>query len=196
MPTSPPRTVRRADAELNAGRILDAAAEVLRRSPTASMAEIAQVAGLGRVTVYAHYPSRESLIEATLSRLLERGESVLSQVDLTVDPKQALVALVEASWQLTADAGAVLEAAQNALPTDRVQQLHAVPALRVESLLRRGQDAGVFRTDLPLSWLVAVLHGVINSAAAEVRQGRMDVAAAGPTIVSTVLAAFTPPSPR
>ena len=194
MPTSTARSGRRADAEHNSGRILDAAAEVLRRSPTASMADIAQAAGLGRVTVYGHFPSRESLVEATLSRLLERGERVLSEVDLTVEPQRALVALVEASWQLTADAGAVLEAAQNALPTDRVQQLHAVPALRVESLLRRGQDAGVFRTDLPLSWLVAVLHGVINSAAAEVRQGRMEAAAAGPAIVSTVLAAFAPPS--
>src|SRR5215207_10369702 len=87
------RTARRADAEHNTARILEAAAACLSRSTTASMAEIAQAAGLGRVTVYGHFPSREALIEATLVRLLDQGDAVLSGLDLTGDPRQALRAL-------------------------------------------------------------------------------------------------------
>jgi TetR/AcrR family transcriptional repressor of mexCD-oprJ operon len=50
----------------------------------------AKAAGVGRVTVYGHFPSREALIEATLTRLLERGEAVLAGLDLSGDPRQAL----------------------------------------------------------------------------------------------------------
>ena len=125
MPHPGTRTGRRADAEQNTAKILDAAAACLCRSTTASMAEIAQAAGLGRVTVYGHFPSREALIEATLVRLLERGEAVLGSLDLTGDPRQALRTLVESSWRLIADADAVLQAAQSVLPPGRIRELHA-----------------------------------------------------------------------
>ena len=193
MPHPGARTGRRADAEQNMARILDAAAVCLCRSTTASMAEIAQAAGLGRVTVYGHFPSREALIEATLARLLERGEAVLGRLDLTGDPRQALRTLIESSWQLIADASAVLEVAQAVLPPGRIRELHAKPAQRVKELVRRGQSEGAFRTDLPATWLVSVLHHVLKGAAADISSGRLDPADAPHFIVATVLPAYAPP---
>jgi TetR/AcrR family transcriptional regulator, mexCD-oprJ operon repressor len=186
------RTTRRADAEQNTARILDAAAACLSRSTTASVGEIAQAAGLGRVTVYGHFPSREALVEATLARLLEQGETVLAGLDLTCDPRQALRALIESSWRLIADAGAVLEAAQSALPPGRIRELHAKQARRVEALIRRGQSEGSFRADLPATWLVSVLYHLLKGAAADVASGRLDPADAPRLIVATVLAAYEP----
>ena len=191
MPRPGTRTGRRADAEQNTARILDAAAACLCRSPTASMAEIARAAGVGRVTVYGHFASREALIEATLARLLERGEAVLGGLDLTGDPREALRTLIESSWRLIADA--VLQAAQSVLPPGRIRQLHAKPAQRVEELIRRGQAEGAFRTDLPASWLVSVLYHVLKGAAADVGGGRLDPSDAPRFIVATVLAAYAPP---
>jgi TetR/AcrR family transcriptional regulator, mexCD-oprJ operon repressor len=191
MPHPRARTGRRADAEQNTARILDAAAACLCRSTTASMAEIAQAAGLGRVTVYGHFPSREALIEATLARLLERGEAVLGGLDLTGDPREALRTLVESSWRLIADADAVLQAAQSVLPPGRIRELHAKPAHRVEELIRRGQAEGAFRTDLPASWLVSVLYHILKGAAVDVSGGRLDPSDAPHFIVATVLAAYT-----
>ena len=184
------RTTRRADAEQNMARILDAAATCLSRSRTASMGEIAQAAGVGRVTVYGHFPSREALIEATLTRLLEQGEAVLTGLDLTGNPRQTLRTLIESSWRLIADAGAVLEAAQAVLPPARIRELHAKPAQRAEELIRRGQSEGAFRTDLPASWLVSVLHHVLKGAAADIGTGHLDPADAPRFIVATVLAAY------
>jgi AcrR family transcriptional regulator len=193
MPHPEARTARRADAEQNRARILDAAQACLCRSPTASMAEIAQAAGLGRVTVYGHFPSREVLIEATLARLLERGEAVLGSLDLTGDPREALRTLIESSWRLIADADAVLQAAQSVLPPGRIRELHTKPAQRVEELIRRGQAEGAFRTDLPTSWLVSVLYHVLKGAAADVSGGRLDPADAPHFIVATALAAYATP---
>ena len=185
------RTARRADATHNMAKILEAAAACLSRSTTASMAEIAHAAGVGRVTVYGHFPSREALIEATLTRLLEQGDAVLSRLDLTGDPRQALSTLIESSWRLIADAGAVLEAAQSSLPPERIRELHDKPAQRAEELIRRGQSEGVFRADLPPTWLVSVLYQILKGAAAEVSSGRLDPSDAPQFIVATVLSAYT-----
>jgi TetR/AcrR family transcriptional regulator, mexCD-oprJ operon repressor len=190
MPHPGARTARRADAEQNMAKILDAAAACLCRSTTASVGEIAQAAGLGRVTVYGHFPSREALIEATLTRLLERGEAVLAGLDLSGDPRQALRTLIESSWRLIADASAVLEAAQSTLPPERIRELHARPAQRAEELIRRGQSEGAFRSDLPSTWLVSVLYHVLKGAAAEIGSGRLDPSDAPHFIVATVLAAY------
>ena len=190
MPHPGARTGRRADAEHNTAKILEAAAACLSRSTTASMAEIAQAAGLGRVTVYGHFPSREALIEATLVRLLDQGDAVLSELDLAGDPRQALRTLIESSWRLMADADAVLQAAQSVLPPGRIRELHAKPAQRVEELIGRGQAEGAFRTDLPRTWLVRVLYHVLKGAAADGGAGRLDPLDAPQFIAATVLAAY------
>lgn len=58
----PGRPARRADAELNRSRILDAARESLAESGDASMQSIAKRAGIGQGTLYRHFPTREALV--------------------------------------------------------------------------------------------------------------------------------------
>jgi TetR/AcrR family transcriptional regulator, mexCD-oprJ operon repressor len=184
-------TTRRADARRNAEKIVDAAVACLSRSPDASTSEIARAAGVGRVTLYGHFPTREALVEAALTRLLDEGDQVLECVDLTGDPRESLNTFIEAGWLLMAEADAVLEAAQGTLPPGRIQELHAKPAQRLEALIRRGQAEGVFRADLPTSWLASVLHHIMKGAAVDVRDGRLEQAAAPRLISETVLAAYT-----
>lgn len=185
--------VRRADARQNVDRILEAAITCLGRDAHATMGEIAATAGLGRVTVYGHFSSREALVEAALTRLLDQGDAALADLDLTGDPRAALRTLIEASWLLTARAGAVLESALETLPPGRVQELHAKPARRAEALIRRGRRDGVLRSDLPVDWMVGVLHHVMKGAAADVTQGRLAANDAPRLIAETLLPAFAPP---
>jgi hypothetical protein len=72
-------------------------------------------------------------------------------------------------------------------------ELHKRPASRVERLIERGRTAGVFRSDLPTSWLVGTLHRVMHGAADEIEAGRLSADDAAQTIAATALAAFTPP---
>jgi TetR/AcrR family transcriptional regulator, mexCD-oprJ operon repressor len=185
---------RRADARRNAERIVEAAVACLSRNPDASMSEIAHAAGVGRVTLYGHFSSREALIEAALRRLLDDGEQALETLDLTGDPREALRTLIESGWLLMAQAGSVLEAAQATLPPGRIKELHDKPAQRVETLIRRGQSENVFRRDLPASWLTSVLHHVMKGAAVDVRKGQLDAADAPRLISETVLSALQPAS--
>jgi TetR/AcrR family transcriptional regulator, mexCD-oprJ operon repressor len=185
---------RRADARRNAERIVEAAVACLGSNPDASMSEIAHAAGVGRVTLYGHFSSRETLIEAALRRVLDEGDEVLETLDLTGDPREALRTMIEAGWLLMAQAGAVLEAAQAALPPGRIKELHDKPAQRIETLIRRGQSEKVFRRDLPASWLTSVLHHVMKGAAVDVRKGQLDAGDAPRFISETVLSAYEPAS--
>ena len=193
MPDIATKAARRADARRNVEKILEAAVACLSRNPEASVSEIAQAAGVGRVTLYGHFSSREALVEAALARVLDEGDEVLRTRDLTGDPREALRTLIESSWLLMAQASAVLEAAQAALPPGRIQELHAKPAQRVEALIHRGQSEHVFRGDLPASWLASVLHHVMKGAAVDVRKGRLDRADAPRFISETVLSAYARP---
>ncbi|RKN50320.1 TetR/AcrR family transcriptional regulator [Micromonospora endolithica] len=182
---------RRADARQNVEKILDAAITCLSRNADASVSEIAQAAGVGRVTLYGHFPTRDALIEAALVRVISEGEAVLESLDLAGDPRRALRVLIESSWLLIARASAVLVAAQTALPPGRIHQLHAEPAQRVDELIRRGQTEGAFRDDLPATWLTSVLHHLLKGAALDVANGLLEQADAPRLISETVLAAYT-----
>ncbi|MFE6282664.1 TetR/AcrR family transcriptional regulator [Streptomyces sp. NPDC057877] len=184
---------KRADALRSIEAIVRAAAECLGRNPEASLTEIARAAGVGRVTLYAHFTSRAEVVDAALSRALDQGDEVLDTVDLTGDPRLALARYIESGWPLVDQARALLTAAQRELSPGRVRDLHAAPAARVETLLARGRAEGAFRTDLPIPWMVNVLHAVMHSAAEEIRAGRLTSDHAAHHITATVLAAFTPP---
>lgn len=189
-------STRRADARQNAEKIVQAAITCLGRNPDASMNGIAQEAGVGRVTLYAHYPSREALVEAALTRLLAQGDEVLEAVDLSGDLRDGLRALMESGWLLIAQAASVLQAAQTALPPGRVQELHAKPEQRVYDLIRRGQTDGVFRADIPADLLASVLHHILHGAADDVAAGRLDPTDAPRFVAEMALAVCAIPPAR
>lgn len=197
MAHSAAKPARRADARHNAEKIVRAAVTCLGRSAEASMNDIAQQAGVGRVTLYAHFPSREALVEAALIRLLAQGDEALAAVDLTGDPRDGLRALMESGWLLIAQAASVLEAALTSLPPGRVHELHAKPEQRVDGLIRRGQAEGVFRADIPAGRLAGVLHHILHGAATDVATGRLDPADAPHFVAEMALAVcVVPPQGR
>lgn len=180
------RPRRRADAERSIARIVSAARTSLSADPDATIDTIAEAAGVGRMTLYGHFRTRTELVEAALVDALRAGEEILSVVDLGGDARDALDRLLTSSWALVAESAALLVAAQGALPADRIRDLHASPGERIEQLVRRGQQEGVFRTDLPITWLVNVMHYVLHGAAEENRAGRIKSADVAPTVTATV----------
>lgn len=186
MATAEARPRRRADAERNIARIVSAARRSLSADPDATIDDIAKAAGVGRMTLYGHFPSRAELVEAAVVDALRAGEETLSAIDLTGDARHAVTRLLESSWSQLAESIALLTAAQHSLPAGRIRELHASPARRFEELLRRGQAQGVFRTDLPITWLVSVVHHVLHGAAEEIRADRMKTQHAARMVVATV----------
>ena len=184
---------KRADARKNIEAILDAATECLARDPDVSISEIAKAAGVGRVTLYGHFESRSALIAEVATRAVRQTDEALEGVDLDGDPRAALVRLLTATWELTHRFGALVVAAENALPADELREAHRRPAERVKRLLRRGRREGSFRADIPLAWQVTTIQGVVHAASAAVHRGEITVTKAPLLVCGTVVAALTPP---
>jgi AcrR family transcriptional regulator len=176
----------------NRAAIVAATSRTLRANPDASVADIAQAAGVGRVTLYGHFATRADLLDAALVDVLDGSNRVLEELDLDGDPREALGRLVASSWTLLDEVRALVVAAQRELPPGRVRELHDGLEDRVRRLLGRGQREGAFRDDLPVGWLLATMHALMNGAANEVASGRLDPAEAGPLLQATLLAAYAP----
>ncbi|MER6582650.1 TetR family transcriptional regulator [Nonomuraea sp. NPDC001023] len=191
-----PVPARRADAERNIAAILEAGTRLLSDDPGASVAEIAKAAGVGRVTLYGHFPSREALVDAVLDHTVGLADAVLEDEALETAPApEAMAGLLRSSWEILDRHRRLFVAADRVLPTERIREHHDRPLRRVERLIARGQDDGDFRTDLPLEWLVTTFFAIIHSAAQEREAGRLAAEQVEPVLARTMLSLLTPPSP-
>lgn len=77
MPDAPES--RRADAQRNRERILDAAAGVLSRSTDGTLQDIAAEAGLSRATVYRHFSDIDAVRAALLEEVGDLGRQLVEQ---------------------------------------------------------------------------------------------------------------------
>ncbi|HET9422624.1 MAG TPA: TetR/AcrR family transcriptional regulator [Nocardioides sp.] len=182
---------KRADARRNIAAILDAATACLAVDPDASINDIAIAAGVGRVTLYGHFPNRAALVARVVDRAIQNSDAELEAVDINGDAHEALGRLLEASWHVTHRYGALVLAAQSALPDRDFRDAHDKPAQRVLKLLRRGRREGTIRTDMPLDWQVTTIQGLLHAASGAVQRGELSAERAPALVRTTVLAALT-----
>ena len=87
-------------AERNAEAILDAAEELLRSQGHVNISAVAVQAGVSRVTVYAHFPTWQALLEAAVERAVRRTMAALQSVRPDDGPTvEALDRMLAAAWQ-------------------------------------------------------------------------------------------------
>ncbi|MEV0388896.1 helix-turn-helix domain-containing protein [Nonomuraea sp. NPDC050643] len=190
-----PVPARRADAERNIAAILEAGTRLLSADPTASVAEIAKAAGVGRVTLYGHFPSREALVDAVLDHAVSLADAVLGDESIdTLPAPQAMAALLRSSWEILDRHRRLFTAADRVLATERIREHHEAPLRRVERLIARGRHDGDFRLDLPLPWLVTTFFSIIHSAAQERETGRLAAEEAEQVLVKTMLSLLAQPA--
>jgi AcrR family transcriptional regulator len=146
--TGPRRPARRADAELNRARILDAARAALAESGEASMQSIAKRAGIGQGTLYRNFPTREALVlevhRNDVAELIDAAPALLA-----AHPPRAALRL----WlDHLARYGQIKRGLATAFHTPMYAQLAGegygpvINAIRL--LLDAGKEAGAVRPDI------------------------------------------------
>jgi TetR/AcrR family transcriptional repressor of mexCD-oprJ operon len=165
---------QRAIAERNVEAILDAVEDLLERQAQASISAVAAHAGMSRVTVYAHFPTWEALLEAAVERAVRRTMTALEAAEPGDGPPvQALERMLAGAWRHLARYGAMSRAVAEQLSPEAVTRSHQAARRTVGALLERGRADGSFRTDLSADWLVTSCIAVIHACAEEVRAGRI-----------------------
>lgn len=185
---------RRADAERNIQAIIDAALEALADDPDASMAEIARRAGLVRATIYMHFPTREALLDAVMENAVAQvAEATRAAEPTRGEPEEALQRVLSATWQKLSDFQTLLAINTSRLSAKELHRRHQPVMTQFVPLIERGQKKGVFRSDLPVSWHLAMIRAIAHAASAEVRSGRIPKSEVEPAMLTTALAAVSPP---
>jgi AcrR family transcriptional regulator len=188
--------LRRNVAERNIAAILDATLAQVERDPKPSLAAIAKAAGVSRPTLYAHFPTREDLVEATLKRSLDEAQREIAAADIDDGPAaEALQRLITTGWRALARHLATARLALDVLPPERLRQAHQAAFDPLRRLIARGQRTGEFRDDQPLEWMVTVLYALLHAAADDVTSGRLHGYSAANLIRGSALGAFRPHHP-
>jgi TetR/AcrR family transcriptional regulator, mexCD-oprJ operon repressor len=185
--------LRRQVAERNVAAILDATLSQLERDPKPSLAQIAKAAGVSRPTLYAHFPTREDLVEATLKRALDEVQREIAAAGIDEGPaSEALQRLITTSWRSLARHLAIARLALDVLPHERLRQAHQAALDPLRRLVARGQHTGEFRDDQPVEWMVTVLYALLHAAADDVISGRIHEQSAAKFIHGSALGALQP----
>lgn len=152
-PTSPAEPTRRrrgrqAEAARNDTAILDAARATLLRDPEASMAAVAQAAGVGVGGLYRRYAGRDELLQQVcgdgLRRFVELAEQALADdADAWASFEGFLRRVVEADVHAL-----TVRLAGTFRSTDELRELAVRSGGLVDALVRRAQDAGRLRPDV------------------------------------------------
>jgi AcrR family transcriptional regulator len=189
-PAPAPRR-RRSDADRSVAAILAAALEALAGDPDASMAEIARRAGVVRATIYVHFPTRESLLDA----VMEHAVAEVAQATADAEPergeaKEALERVLRATWRKLDTFQALLTINTARLSPTELHRRHLPVTSLLVPLIERGQKTGVFRSDFPVTWHLAVIRSLVHTASFELQAGRLSEADVEETMLATVTAAI------
>lgn len=153
----------RADAERSVRAILEAAERVLAEDAGASMEQIAEAAGLTRITVHRRFANRQALLEALAVSAKQQLIDAIEEARPESAP--ALVALhrmtvnvlrVKSTWRFTLSHATAHTPAAAALWEE-------INAHTVE-LLNRAQHEGLLAPDADLDWTRQVYYALFSEA--------------------------------
>ena len=191
MPVAKGETI---DVERTRGKLLRAATELFYRDGTSvGVNELAERAGVSKLSLYRHFGSKEGLLEAVLRQRSDRVVAWLrAAADVPSDPVERVLAVFEALRGWYAEQGfrgcaIVNAAAENPAPEGPARRVAREHLARHRALLSAlAADVGVADPELAGRQLLIVLEGATVVAALA---GDLDAAGDAGALARAVLGA-------
>ena len=192
-PTEPaPAGARRRDALRNEAQIVAAAMRLLADDPEATMQDVADAAGLGRATLYRHFPTREALTAAIGRAAVAEVGAVLSASRLDEgDPIEALARAIDAIFAVGDRYRVIIHAPPAVKDPDACDKAEAVGPMA--ALIERAQREGALAAGPPAEWILAAVGAVIVAAFQQLATGGIPRAEAPRMVMDTILGGFGAP---
>jgi AcrR family transcriptional regulator len=167
--------------------LLNAAGELLAQKPTASLADIADYAGIGKATLHRYFASREDLMLA----LAQRALAVIHAAIVRSEPErgsaiEAFTRMIEMLMPLGDKVFLLLT--DNAFQDHpELADIEATLAELIIGLIQRGQASGELRADLHPMWIARYLDYALFAAWKAVHDGSVARNDAAHLLVTTLL---------
>lgn len=163
--------VRRADAARNIDRILESAIHVFAMDPAAGMSDVAAHAGVGRATLYRHFPSRDDLMVAIKAQA--RHEAITAVESCPLDEGSAVEcierivrAVIELGDRYRFISGWRAEGDEYPEPRERI-------SAALQAAAERGQRRGEITRSVPPEWAALAIRSLMLAAIEELSTGRV-----------------------
>jgi AcrR family transcriptional regulator len=161
VPPTAERTLR-ADAQRNRDRLLEVAAHACAAGGEVTLEAIARAAGVGIGTLYRHFPTRESLVEAAYRNELARLCDAAAELLGANAPEQALRLWMDRFVDYATTKRGMKDALRAVVASGGNPFAHSRDRLveALDLLLRAGAEAGTLRPDADATDLLTGLSGV------------------------------------
>lgn len=170
--TAVPETTESAARARTRRAILEAATALLSAEKSASLADVAQAAHVGRTTLHRYFPERADLVEAIGAEAVERTRAAITAARLDDgDPAAALRRLAFEYFDLGPWYMVLFNEMSDGEPEFWAEAEEAEEPVR--ALLRRGQADGVVDDQLSVSWLVRTLWWMLFNAWSMAAEGEV-----------------------
>lgn len=145
-----------------------------------------------RATIYVHFPTRESLLDAVMERAVaDVADAMTNAEPQRGDPEEALDRVLRATWRELGRFHALLAINTARLSAKELHRRHLPMTTQLWPLIERGQKQGVFRSDLPVSWHAGVIRAIVHTASAELQSGRITEDEVEQAMLTTARAAIS-----
>lgn len=151
-------------------KLLDAGLRVINANPRASLADVAEAAGVKRITLHRNIGIREELLqELTYRSLAQVEQACTAAIKGRKKPISQLKAVVAALVPLADASFFLLSKPDVWLDRDVKQQLAQFEA-SLTQLIEQARAEGDILEDLPASWVLLSLSSVLRTAATSLNQ--------------------------
>jgi TetR/AcrR family transcriptional regulator, mexCD-oprJ operon repressor len=108
------------------------------------------------------------------------------------EPGEALERVLRATWHKLSDFHALLAINTSRLSAQELHRRHQPVMTLFTPLIERGQRQGVFRSELPISWHLAMIRAIAHAASAELRSDRIEESRVEDARITTAMNALAP----
>lgn len=148
---------------------MDAAVAVLAQNPGAPISAVAEAAGVGRATLYRHFPTREALLRELALEAIERTDAAVAPIFARgLSSEDSLLGMLEAIVPL-GDRFHFL--ANEWVADEEVARQSRRQTQELETFVEHAQGEGLFDAGVSTAWIVASIDALIWAAWASVRDG-------------------------
>lgn len=172
--------------------LLPRVAGALAYNHSASLADLAAAAGVGRTTLHRAYATREALTRAVAEFAVAECDRIYTAAGVDDAPADAVLPKLADECVALGVAYTLLWADPPITDLVAMHEVGEAVDTRLEAFVVRSQAAGELRPDAPARWIVYSIGGQAMTAMFAVREGHIGEREAPRLFTSTLLAGLGP----
>ncbi len=174
--------------------LLDAATMVFSKNPGAPINDVADAAGVGRATLYRHFPSRDDLIrELTLESYRQMNDALAPVLAKNLMGSELLLGILEAIIPL-GDRYYFLLLERTFEDDPEIQAIDQQDKRDWYELFDHLKSEGVIAQEVPAAWAISAMESLIYSAWSSVHDGYIARREAHKLVYRTLVSGLGPQS--